>query len=302
MGESYLGVIDEPEDNLSNPAKIALGRKLFFDKRLSVDNSISCASCHNPAWAFTDRKIVSEGVMGRKTQRNSPSILNAGYLETVMFDAHLTTLEKQVIVPIQEHVEMDMNMIDLLKKLNEIPEYQLAAREVFNREFDAWVLTRSIAAYERSLVSDSARFDQFVRGEKAALTDSEKRGWKLFSEELYCTKCHPAPHFTTYKAANNGLYEVFGEDKGRFRIKNDSTDIGVFKIPSLRNIELTYPYMHDGSLTSLSQVLDHYSKGGSKHFNQSDIIVPFNLSEEDKNDLINFFTTLTDTSYMVDYK
>ena len=292
-----------PDFNPSSEAKVELGRKLFFDKRLSKDNSVSCATCHLPEYAFTDRLEVSRGVEGRRTERNSPSILNAGYLKTVMFDAHLPTLEQQVIVPIQEHVEMDMHMLDLLKKLQEVEEYALAAKEIFDRDFDAWVLTRSIAAFERSLISDNSNFDKFYyQKDKNAISESAKRGWKLFSEELYCTKCHPAPHFTNFKAEDNGLYAEYGEDKGRFRIHHDTADIGMFKVPSLRNIELTFPYMHDGSLKTLSEIIDHYSEGGKGHFNQSQEIVAFEIDNNQKEDLINFLNSLTDTSYMKAYR
>lgn len=299
---SPFGSIAEPEDNPTTVAKIALGKKLFFDTRLSRDNSISCATCHKPKWAFTDRLAKSTGIDGRKTDRNSPSLLNAGYLPTVMFDAHLETLEKQVIVPIQEHVEMDMNMKDLLAKLRAIPEYAQAAREVFDREFDAWVLTRSISAFERSLISDNSNFDKFYYQSKSnALSKAEKRGWTIFSEKLYCTECHPPPYFSNYQALNNGLYEDFGEDKGRFRINGDSTDIGKFKVPSLRNIELTYPYMHDGSMSSLDDVISHYAAGGKNHVNKDKRIVPFELTSQERADLILFLNSLTDLSFFDDF-
>jgi cytochrome c peroxidase len=127
-----FGNLNTPDDNPITDAKVELGRKLFFDKRLSLDNTVSCATCHIPAFGFTDRKKVSDGVLGRKTERNSPSLLNAGYLPTVMFDAHLTSLEMQVIVPIQEHVEMGMKMSEVIERLKAVPEYQKAARDVFN--------------------------------------------------------------------------------------------------------------------------------------------------------------------------
>lgn len=298
-----FGDIVSPVNNPLTDEKIALGKKLFFDKRLSIDESISCASCHVPEFAFTDRKKVSEGVEGRKTERNSPSILNSGFLKTVMFDAHLTTLEMQVIVPIQEHVEMDMKMLDLIKRLRSIKEYQDAAKRIFNRDFDAFVLTRSISAFERTLLSQNSRFDQYYSGiNKKALSKDEIAGWKIFSEQLYCTKCHPAPHFTNYLAENNGLYNVYGNDKGRFRIFNDSMDIGKFKIPSLRNIELTFPYMHDGTFTTVEQVFDHYEAGGKKHSLQSPIVKSFNLSEKQRTQLKKFLFSLTDTSYMKEYR
>ena len=298
---SLISKIIEPSDNPSAEAKIALGKALFFDKRLSINETVSCASCHDPKLAFTDQKQVSEGVFGRKTTRNSPSILNAGFLPTVMFDGHLETLEKQVIVPIQEHTEMAMEMLTLIKKLRAIPEYQAAAKEIFQRDFDPFVLTRSIAAFERSLISMNSRFDHYYyQKKKNALTQMEIKGWKLFSEKLYCIKCHPAPYFTTYKTENNGLYANYEleEDKGRFRINNDSNDIGFFKIPSLRNIELTYPYMHDGSLKTIEEVIYHYMNGGKKDKRQSKLIVPFKLKNKEVLELKAFLNALTDTLYL----
>ncbi len=159
-----------PVDNPPSAQKIELGRALFFDKRLSLDESIACADCHNPAFAFTDRKAVSDGINGKHSERNAPTLLNSAFLQTVMFDAHLKTLELQVIVPIQEATEMGHNMKLLIPKLRAIPEYQKAAKTLFNRDFDAWVLTRSIAAFERSLISLNSPYDQFMRGNKQALT------------------------------------------------------------------------------------------------------------------------------------
>lgn len=281
---------------------VALGKKLFFDRRLSSDESISCAFCHKPGMAFTDQEIVSEGVKGRRTLRNSPSLFNAGLLKTVMFDAHLPSLEMQAIVPIQEETEMDMKMTDLIPKLRKVEEYQQAAQKIFHRDFDAFVLTRSIAAFERTLISQNSRFDQFYRdNNKNALTQQEKEGWKLFSEVLYCTKCHPAPNFTTFEAENNGLYTDYGKDQGRFRIANDSTQRGKFKIPSLRNIEYTFPYMHDGSKATIEEVIQHYEKGGEAHPLKSKTIQPFTLNKKQRKQLKAFLYSLSDLSYLDDF-
>ncbi len=300
--DDYFSIVS-PENNLISSSKISFGRKLFFDKRLSVNNTVSCASCHLPELAFSDGKIFSDGVLGRKTTRNSPTLLNSAFLPTVMFDAHLTTLEKQVIVPIQEHSEMDMNMLDLLKKLKKIPEYNQLANEIYNRDFDAWVLTRAIASFERSLISDQSPFDKYYYGKDLnAMNQSEVRGWILFSEKLYCTQCHPAPYFTNNLAINNGLYENYSGDQGRYRVIHDSSNIGSFKVPTLRNINLTHPYMHDGSLSDLNSVIEHYMSGGKNHFNKDQRIIPFNISYTDKKDLIHFLEALTDTSYMVDFR
>ncbi|MFT5777918.1 MAG: cytochrome c peroxidase, partial [Crocinitomicaceae bacterium] len=208
---SSLGEVISPVDNPLSEEKIALGKALFFDKRMSSDGTVSCATCHVPEMAFTDQKAFSDGVMGHHAKRNSPSLLNAGHLKTTMFDAFVPTLEMQAIVPMQDTNEMGMVMKDLLTRLRGIPEYQKAAQTIFNRDFDAFVLTRSIAAFERSLISDNSRFDQVERNE-IKRTAEEERGWQIFSDQLYCTKCHPAPHFTTFVAENNGLYKEFGED------------------------------------------------------------------------------------------
>lgn len=297
-----MGSIPVPEDNPLNEDKIALGRALFFDKRLSKTNDIACASCHIPQFAFTDRQVHSSGVEGRKTSRNSPTLLNVAYQKTLMFDAHIPTLEQQAIVPIQEHQEMDMKMGDLIAKLKSIPEYQEKSKRIFNRDFDAFVLTRSISAFERTLVSQNSRFDQYMNGNTKALTKEEVAGYKIFTKKLYCSTCHSYPHFTSYKAEDNGLYEIYGEDKGRFRIHNDSLDIGKFKVPTLRNIELTFPYMHDGSLATLEKVIEHYSKGGNHSVNQHAVIRSFELSTIEKKQLISFLKSLTDTSYLVNFK
>jgi cytochrome c peroxidase len=293
-----MGIMPIPADNQLSEAKIELGRALFFDKRLSKTDKVSCATCHDPRFAFTDRKPVSEGVNGGKTMRNAPSLLNVGYQPTFMFDAHIPTLEQQVIVPIQEHVEMDMKMKDLIEKLKSIPSYQEQAKKIFGREFDAYVLTRSISAFERTLISQNSRFDQYMRGDKKVLSKDEIEGYKLFSKKLYCTTCHAYPSFTTNKAENNGLYNNYGEDQGRFRIHNDSSDIGKFKVPSLRNVELTFPYMHDGSLGTLEKVISHYESGGKGHVNQHKSIQRFSLNELERKQLVLFLRTLTDTLFL----
>ncbi len=286
-----------PKDNPPSAEKIELGRALFFDKRLSRDESIACADCHNPAYAFTDRKTVSDGIDGKHPERNASTLLNSVFLQTVMFDAHLKTLELQVLVPIQEATEMGHNMKVLIPKLRAIPEYQQAAKKIFNRDFDAWVLTRSIAAFERSLRSLNSPYDRFMKGNKNALTSDQHTGLKLFNS-LYCTTCHPAPYFTNFKAENNGLYHDYGADKGRFRINLDSADIGFFKTPTLRNIALTYPYMHDGSLKTLDEVIAHYVQGGKHPKGQHGAIVAFKLTAQEQRQLVSFLESLTDTSYL----
>lgn len=292
-----LGEMNYPKDNLFDQRKVDLGRMLFFDRSLSVDSTISCASCHLPSKAFTDQIPKSKGVTNHFSMRNAPSLLNVGYATKLMYDAEIESLEMQVLAPIQDTNEMGFTMGKLAERLSKNPTYSKAAKEIFNRPMDAFVITRSLAAFQRTLISDNSRFDQWSRGE-VEFTESEELGYRLFTQKLYCSECHPAPYFTTFKAANNGLYSDYGSDKGRFRINGDSSEIGAFKIPSLRNVSLTFPYMHDGSIQSLKDVINHYESGGKKHFNQSEIIQPFTLSNHERDALIDFLESLTDTSYL----
>jgi cytochrome c peroxidase len=258
--------------------------------------------CHHPEKAFTDGKTKSNGVRDGITDRNAPTLLNCAYLPRVMFDGELKTLEMQVIVPVQEHAEMASDMLQLIKELRAVPEYEEASQRIFGRTFDPWVLTRSISAFERSLVSQNSAYDRYISGNAKALTASQKRGWHLFSEKLYCTACHPGPHFTTYEVQNNGLYVDYGKDQGRFRIDGKEESRALFKVPTLRNSTLTAPYMHDGSIATLGEVLDHYERGGNGHANQSKIIVPFQLTPQERKDLLNFFDALTDTTYLRNFQ
>ncbi len=287
-------------NKIGNPEE--LGRKLFFDPRLSSDGTVSCATCHLPELAFTDGKTKSEGVAGRHSFRNAPSLLNIGDAPVFMFDAHIRSLEEQAIVPIQDSNEMNSRMGDLIQRLKNVPEYADAAKKIYHRSFDPWVLTRSLAAFERTLSSKNSAFDAYLKGEEHADWNSEaENGWKLF-QKLRCIECHQLPNLTNYEARNNGLYDDYGDDQGRFRIHGDSSEIGAFKVPSLRNVALTAPYMHDGSLKSLEAVIDHYRKGGSMHPNKASIINKNVISTEDEKFLIQFLYSLTDTSYMVNFR
>lgn len=290
---SVLANIEHPIDNPYSKEKAELGRKLFFDKRLSLNNEISCATCHDPNKALTDGEKLAKGVEGRMAMRNSPSLWNVGFSSVFMFDGEIKSLEEQVLVPLLDHNEMGASMKTILENLKKDNAYQQAAKDIFNRDFDAWVLTRSIACFERTLISGNSPFDlYYYKQDQNAISASAKRGWKLFSGKLNCVKCHPAPFFTDYKLHNNGRTLIETEDKGRFRINNDSTEIGFFKVPTLRNISITAPYMHDGSIETLDAVIDYYARGGRNGVNQEGYIQPFIISQEEKVDLKNFLKTL----------
>ncbi len=296
--ESKFTSIPSPKDNPLTEEKIAFGKKLFFDKRLSAGNRISCATCHQPEKAFTDGLPKSIGVDGRIAMRNAPSILNSAYFKRYMYDGEVKTLEEQVLVPLQDHQEMASSMKEILRKLSHDKEYKKLARSVFNRELDAYVITRAISTYERSLISRNSRFDQYRAGNKKSLNPDELAGWKLFSEKLYCTKCHSGPDFTNYSVVSNGLYSDYGFDQGRYRINGREEEKGTFKVPSLRNVALTAPYMHDGSLKTLREVILHYAKGGKDFPNKSRTIKPILINDLEIKRLELFLNTLTDTTYI----
>lgn len=295
--KSTISLIPSPKDNPLTEEKIAFGKKLFFDKRLSAGNRISCATCHQPEKAFTDGLSKSIGVNGRTAMRNAPSILNSAYFNRYMYDGEVKTLEEQVLVPLQDHQEMASSMKEILRKLSRDKEYQKLAKSVFNRELDAYVITRAISSYERSLISRNSRFDRYRAGNKKSLNADEIAGWKLFSEKLYCIKCHSGPDFTNYSVVSNGLYSDYGFDQGRYRINGREEDKGTFKVPGLRNVSLTAPYMHDGSLKTLREVILHYANGGKDFPNKSRIITRFLITYQEINKLESFLKSLTDTSY-----
>ncbi len=294
--DPYLGEMPVPSDNPMTAEKIELGRQLFFDKRLSPDNSVSCSTCHQPGKAFTDGLRISKGFHDRMAMRNAPTLLNVGFQKKLMFDGEVPNLEMQVLVPLKDSAEMANDMRLLISKLNKIPKYNKQARQIFQRDFDAYVLTRSLASFQRSLISEHTPYDRYMKSDRKAMSPSAIRGYKLFTEKLYCAKCHTPPFFTNFEVENNGLYADYAEigDKGRFRIHGDSSEIGMFKVPTLRNISRTFPYMHDGSVASLEDVIQHYAQGGSQSSLQSKIIKPFKISTEEKRDLIEFLQSLSD--------
>jgi cytochrome c peroxidase len=290
-----MGVVSYPDDNPRSSEVAELGRKLFFDKRLSPDNSISCASCHFPERAFTDDKSLSQGFSGRTTMRNAPTLLNVGFHPYFMHDGGVATLEMQALVPLRDTAEMNNDMGELITKLNSILEYHNAAKKLFNREFDAFVLTRALANFQRELISLNSPFDRwYYFNDENAVSKQAKMGFELFNT-LQCNECHTPPAFTNYHFFNNGSRKDYA-DPGRFRISADSSDIGAFKVPTLRNIALTAPYMHNGSFSNLNQVLDHYLSGGHGHFNQDPRIIKRSVSENDRQALLFFLESLTDTS------
>lgn len=283
--------MEYPSDNLPDVKKIALGEKLFLDPILSVDSSISCASCHKEVYGLADNVSVSPGVENRLGKRNSPSLWNVGYQPYFMREGGVPTLEMQVLVPIQEHSEMAFNMVLLAQRLNASTEYKNEFIEAFGDSATAYTITRAIAQYERTLIHQETAFDAYVAGDEGALSTQAKVGFDLFYGKANCSECHSGPLQTDYGFYNNGT-AISTNDYGRAELTLDSADFYLFKVPSLRQVALTAPYMHDGSLATLDDVLDQYNAGGTGHAYTSEMIRPLNLDAQELVALEEFLKSL----------
>jgi cytochrome c peroxidase len=274
-----------PNDNPSTPEKIALGKQLFFDGRLSADNKVSCATCHDPAKGFSNGDQFATGVEGQKGGRNSPTILNSAYGKLQFWDGRAKSLEDQAMGPVQNPIEMKMTLDDVVKRLNAIEGYQKQFQQVFGTDVTSDGMAKAIAAYERTVLSGDAPYDKFKAGDKAALSEAAQRGLKLFNGKANCSACHAGPNFTDNAFHNIGVDDG---DVGREAISKSLGDRGAFKTPTLREIARTAPYKHDGSLKTLEEVVAHYNKGGSPHPQLDEEIFPLKLTDAEAADLVTF--------------
>ncbi|MEY2925188.1 MAG: hypothetical protein RLZZ337_1738 [Bacteroidota bacterium] len=289
--------IEFPEDNAFSADRWQLGKALFYDNRLSVDSSISCASCHKPALAFSDNVAFSKGAQNTDGVRNSPSLANVAYHPYFTREGGVPTLEMQVLVPIQEHNEFNFNIIEIAERLKDDTLYQRMSKLAYDREFDYFVITRAIANFERGLISGNSTYDKHMQFGNI-LSDDAKKGMELFySDRTNCSSCHAGFNFTNYAFENNGLYTEYA-DIGRKRFTKLESDLALFKVPSLRNVALTAPYMHDGSFQTLDEVVEHYSSGGKNHTSKSTLIQPLELTNNEKRQLVLFLESLTDETFI----
>ncbi|WP_141618910.1 MbnH family di-heme enzyme [Myxococcus sp. AB036A] len=324
-----------PADNPMTEEKVQLGRRLFFDVRLSRNETQSCASCHDPARAFTEPLVTSQGSTGETHRRNSQGLANVAYATSLTWaNPSITTLEAQALAPLfgKEPVELGFGdrEEELLGRLRAVPgleaEFQRAFPEAVEPVSVA-TLTRALASFQRTLISGNSAYDRYVYGnEVEAMTRQQKRGMELFfSERLECDHCHSGFNFqdaTVHEATvepilpfhNTGLYNEDGqgaypaEDPGLIELTGRPEDMGRFRAPSLRNVAVTGPYMHDGSLATLSDVLDHYAaggharrvRGGEASPLQSGFVRGFTLTEQEKEDVLAFLESLTDTEFLTD--
>ena len=307
--------IQIPEDNPLTEDGVALGRMLFYDPILSSDSTMSCASCHHLERSFTEPLAKSIGVLGLEGPRNAMPLVNLGFQTSGFFwDGRVNSLEEQALIPIEDHLEMNESWDNVERKLRQHPTYPQLFRQAFGitqkNELTRTLAVKALSQFERILLSSNSRFDEVVWQNKGWPTDAEERGRKLFFVEPLlqddnhpgCSHCHGGPFFSDFLFKNNGLDSV-GEltefiDIGRGGVNNNVFDNGKFKVPSLRNVAHTAPYMHDGRFETLEEVLDSYSQGGHGVINEDPNIQPFSLSERDKQDLIAFLHMLTDTTFL----
>lgn len=286
-----------PEDNAYSYNRWKLGKKLFFDTRLSINNTISCASCHLQEKAFTGGLDKNPGVFNRPGKRNAPTLTNIAYHPKLLIEGSVPSIEMQILVPIQESHEFAHNIVVIVDSLSQDKEYQKLSKEAYNRPFDAYVLTRSIANFERSMLSFKSKYDLEKQG-LASFTEVEKRGEELFfSDKTHCSQCHSGELFTNFSYENNGIHKEYTDD-GRYHFTWDKNDKHKYKVPTLRNIAQTEPYMHDGSIKTLEEVIENYNQGGKGNYQQSELIKPLNLSKQDQMALVAFLNTLSDSNFL----
>lgn len=280
-----------PKDNPYTPQKLVLGKKLYFDTRISVSSAQSCASCHSPAFGWADGLPVGVGFGMAQLGRHSPTIINAAWGAIFMWDGRLANLEEQALGPIQSPGEMNMPIDKLIERLNTIPEYKPLFAAAFPGEaISPKTLAKAIATYERTVVSQRAPFDDWIEGNEKAISEEAKRGFALFNTKAKCSSCHEGWNFT-----NDGFQDIGlpSDDIGRGKFVPGVVKMEhAFKTPGLREIGRRSPYMHDGSLTTLAQVVDHYDHGGVERPSRSDLMAPLGLTAQEKADLVAFLNTL----------
>jgi cytochrome c peroxidase len=281
-----------------------LGERLFFDPILSLDSTISCSSCHIPEFAFCDTALVSKGVGGSLGKRNSPGITNMKFRAHFFFDGRAATLEQQVLMPVRDPLEMRFSAAQVVERLRRHREYSLAFEKIYHRQPDTTLLATALADFVRTLETSDTPFDRWMQGQADAMSASAIRGREVFMKKGKCFDCHFSPDFTGDEFRNVGLYTGRRQfkDRGRFDITGDSTDLGKFKVPGLRNVALTAPYMHNGMFRTLEEVIEFYDQpnqtvpGG---INRDTLLnAPLNLTTQEKEDLKQFLEALTDDRFV----
>jgi cytochrome c peroxidase len=284
--------VPQPADNRTTPARVSLGKMLFFDPRLSGSRQISCATCHNPSLQWSDGLTTALGHALKVLPRKTPSIVNSAFNSLQMWDGRFHSLEEQVPGPIQSPGEMNGDMDQILAKLKSMPGYVEAFGNAYPREGITQItLAKAIASFERTIISRNAPFDSWVKGNEKAISLSAKLGFRLFVGKANCVACHQAPNFTDEGFHNIG---VRGDrDEGRYVVVAIKSMEGAFRTPSLRNVALTAPYMHNGAYHALEDVIDFYDRGGDNQQNLDPNLKPLKLTGPEKQDLVEFLKSLS---------
>jgi cytochrome c peroxidase len=301
-----LGVLPPrfPADNPWSAEKAELGRLLYFDTRLSKDGTVSCATCHDPEKGFTDNKPVSDGIAGFKGGMSSPTVIGRAYGQLQFWDGRARSLEEQAGGPMQNPIEMGNTHETVVATLQGIAGYRAMFAKVFGKEsFGIDEVTKAIATYERTVLSGNSPYDRFKAGNRKALTAAQQRGFDVYFNKAKCDQCHEGINLTANAFHNLGVgANRSNPDVGRFAVTKREEDWGQFKTPTLRDIARTAPYMHDGSLKTLAEVVDFYDKGGEKNRNLDERMKPLNLSAQEKKDLVAFLESLNGEGWMALHK
>lgn len=290
--------VPTPADNQITPERVALGKALFFDPRLSAEGNVSCASCHIPAFGWTDGLGTSRGIKNKNLGKATPTIINSGFNTIQFWDGRSPTLEAQALGPMASSDEMAVDLGVLVKWLNDEPTYKAWFAKAYpNEPLDKTTVAKAVATFERTIVSDNSPFDQWLRGDKKAMTKQQIIGFRLFNDpnKGNCVACHQAPNFTDNGFHNIGLasYGLPNPNLGRYLQKPLPSLKGAFKTPTIRDITLTAPYFHDGSAKTLAEVVEHYNTGGAVKTDLSANMKPLNLNAEEKAALVAFMQALT---------
>ncbi|OQW42894.1 MAG: cytochrome-c peroxidase [Nitrospira sp. HN-bin3] len=284
-----------PADNPLTKEKIELGRAIFFDKRMSKDNTIACASCHMAKKGFADGMPVSTGIKGLKGGRSAPVSFNRVYSKAQFWDGRAATLEDQSIGPFANPIEHGFaNHDEMVAKMKKMPGYRKLFQEVFGGEITIQDVGRAVASFQRTVLSGNSAVDKYdIGGDQNALSDSAKRGLELFRGKARCTRCHSGFNFTDEKFHNLGIgWDDNKVDLGRYMETKNPEDIGAFKTPTLREIARTAPYMHDGRFKTLEEVVKFYNQGGVKNPHQDNTIIPLEMTDDEQQDLVAMLKSL----------
>jgi len=296
-------MVPTPRSNPITAAKIQLGRDLFFEPDLSLDQTVSCASCHKEEYAFADTTPRSKGINGRLGRRNTPTVLNAAYHKRLFWDGRSNSLEDQAQRPILDHAEMGIEDEGML--INRLKDkYADRVEQVFNKPLSLSTIAMALATYERSLFSGDSDFDRYEAGNRNALSSSALRGRTLFFGKAGCGHCHIPPLFTDYEFHNLGVGWDGAKftDSGRLEVTKDKKHLGQFRTPTLRDVTLTAPYMHDGSIKDLAGVMKFYNEGAVHNPMLDSAIQPLGLSESQLDDLVAFLRALEGRRASIDAK